>query len=80
MKMRDCDSQFEQDRTIHLRHVEECPFRDFLYPRELLRFGIGEVGEILGVPGENEHRVTANRGIGMKQQLPVAEIDDELAG
>ena len=79
MKMRNLDSQLQQDCAVGIRDVEQCPFDDFLHSRKLLRFGVGEVREVLDMAGEDEHGVPAHRGIGMEEQFPVAEIDDELS-
>ena len=72
--------EFEQHRAIGVRDVEERPLGDFLHSCQLLRFGVCEVRVILDVTGDDEHRVTAHGGIGMEEKLPVAEVDDELAG
>ena len=80
MKMRDLNPEFEQDRAIGSRDVEERAFGDFLHSRELLRLGVGEIGEIFDVTGDDEHRMASHGGIGVKEKLPVAEVDDELAG
>ena len=80
MKMGCLNPELEQDGAIGTRDVEEHAFDDSLNSGKLLCLRVGQVGEVLDVTGGDEHRVTADRGVGMKQKLPVTEVDDELAG
>ena len=80
MKMGCLNPELEEDGAIGTRDVEERAFDHSLNSGKLLCLRVGQVGEVLDVTRGDEHRVTADRGVGMEQKLPVAEVDDELAG
>ena len=77
--MRNLNPQLQQDRAVGLRDVEQRALGDLLHSSKLLRLGVGELREVLDMAGRNEHGVPAHRGIGMEEQFPVAEIEDELS-
>lgn len=80
MEMRRLNAELEKNRAIGAGDIEQGALDDFLYARELLRLGIGQVCEVFDVPRRDEHGLAADGRIAVQQKHPIAEVEDQFSG